>query len=107
MGLKGKEQACLHKRNSDTTRGKEDEDFSERDAWDMANSMLCSWLLNVIDPKLRMTIAYCDTASSMWANLKKRYGMANAPKIHQLKASIATCKQGERNCSNLSREWAA
>ena len=29
-----------------------DKDFSEADAWDLVNSMLCSWLLNVIDPKL-------------------------------------------------------
>jgi len=44
---------------------KEDEEFSECHAWDMENSMLCSWLLNVIDPKLRMTVAYCDTAKGM------------------------------------------
>lgn len=43
----------------------DDEDFSKYNVWDMANSMLCSWLLNVIDPKLRMTIAYCDTAKDM------------------------------------------
>lgn len=30
----------------------------------------------------------------MWSNLKKRYAVANAPKIHQLKASLADCKQG-------------
>ena len=35
-----------------------DVDFSEVNAWDMANSMLCSWLLNIIDPKLRMSVAY-------------------------------------------------
>ena len=74
---------------------KEDEDFSECHAWDMANSTLCSWLLNVIDPKLRMTVAYCDTAKGMWDDLRKRYGMANTPKIHQLKTDIANCKQGD------------
>jgi len=74
---------------------KEDEEFSECHAWDMANSMLCSWLLNVIDPKLRMTVAYCDTAKGMWDDLRKCYGMANTPKIHQLKTDIANCKQSD------------
>jgi len=31
----------------------------------------------------------------MWENFWKRYAMPNAPKIHQLKADIAACKQGE------------
>jgi len=26
---------------------------SEKDAWEMVNSTICSWLLNVIDPKIR------------------------------------------------------
>jgi len=37
----------------------------------MANSMMCSWLVNVIDPKLRMMVAYCDTAKGMWDDLRK------------------------------------
>ena len=45
---------------------KDDEEFSEANAWDMENSMLCSWILNIIDPRLRMTVAYSDIASGMW-----------------------------------------
>ena len=73
---------------------KDDEEFSECHAWDMVNSMLCLWLLNIIEPWLRMNIAYSDTAKIMWDDLKKRYGTANTPRIHQLKADIANCKQG-------------
>jgi len=49
---------------------KEDEEFLEADAWDMTNFMLCSWLLNLIDPKLRMSIAYLDMAKIMWDDMK-------------------------------------
>ena len=49
-------------------KAKGGEDFSETDAWDMTNSMLCSWLLNVIDPKLRASIVYADTVKVMWDN---------------------------------------
>lgn len=39
-----------------------DQGFSEVDTWDVANFMLYSWLLNVIDPKLYLNVAYTDTA---------------------------------------------
>ena len=48
----------------------EGEDFSKAQAWDMVNSMLSSWLLNVMDPKLRMNVAYSDTAKIMLDDLK-------------------------------------
>jgi len=74
---------------------KEDEEFSECHVWDMANSIMGSWLLNDINPKLRMTVTYCDTSKGMWDDLRKWCGMANTLKIHQLKADIANCKQGD------------
>jgi len=95
MALRAKSKLAFINGTLKRPAAREDEDFSEYDTWDMANSMLFSWLLNVIDPKLWMTIAYCDTALSIWAHLKKRYDMVNTPKIHELKASIVNCKQGD------------
>ena len=75
----------------------------------MTNSMLCSWLLNVIDPKLRMSVAYSGTAKVMWDDMKKQYAMVNTPKIHQLKANIANSKQGDLEVgefySKLTNLW--
>jgi len=53
------------------------EDFSELNAWEMVNSMICSWIINVIDPKLHTSVAYAETAYEMWENLRKRYAIAN------------------------------
>jgi len=39
---------------------------SELQAWEMANSMISSWILNIIDLKLRTSVAYTDTAKAMW-----------------------------------------
>ena len=44
-------------------------DFTEYHAWDMVNSMVCSWLLNVIERKLRPSVAYAETAWAMWEDL--------------------------------------
>lgn len=44
---------------------KEKEEFLELDTWEMANSTLYSWMLNVVNPKLRMSVAYLDMAHGM------------------------------------------
>ena len=59
----------------------------------MVNSMICSWIINTIDPKLHTSIAYVETTAVMWENLRKRYAVANTPKIHQFTTNIAACKQ--------------
>jgi len=73
------------------------EDTTELQTWEMVNSMICTWILNVIELKLRSSIAYVGAAKLMWSNLRRRYAVASAPKIHQLKASLAYCKQGGMN----------
>jgi len=55
--------------------------------------MTCSWIINVIYPKIRTSISYVETALVMWENLRKRYAVANTPKIHQFTTNIAACKQ--------------
>ena len=65
-----------------------------KNAWNMVNSMITSWILNVIDSKLHTSVAYEDIARKMWLNIQKRYSVINVPRIHQLKAEIACCKQG-------------
>ena len=90
--LKSKNKLAFIEGKLPRPKDEDNEGFSKAQAWDMVNSMPCAWLLNVIDPKLRMNVAYSDTAKIMWDDLKKRYAMANTPKIHQLKAHIANCK---------------
>ena len=41
-----------------------------------------------------MTVAYTQTAFGAWEDLKKRYSITNAPKIHLLKTAIANYKTG-------------
>ena len=88
-------QVRIHRRKLTRPVEHGDNKFTEAHAWDMVNWMLCSWLLNIIDPKLRLSIAYSEMVKTMWDDLKKWYGMAKTPKIHQLKAGIANCKQGD------------
>ncbi|XP_021751608.1 uncharacterized protein LOC110717256 [Chenopodium quinoa] len=61
--------------------------------WDTVNSMLVSWILRTIDPKLAISIPYFDDAKRLWDYLDKRYCDASGPRLQQLRASITNCKQ--------------
>jgi len=75
----------------------------------MVNSMIYSWILNVIEPKLKSSIAFVDTARALWKNLEQCYAVTNIPKVHRLKASVAECKQGGMEvvdfCTKLMSPW--
>jgi len=61
------------------------------------NSMIVSWIMNVIDPKLHKSVAYVDSAQKLWKNIQKRYAIPNILKIHKLKAEIASRKQNKQD----------
>jgi len=52
---------------------KEGDDPLELQTWEIANSVICSWILNVIDPKVQTSITYVETMELTWENLKKCY----------------------------------
>jgi len=71
-----------------------EDDLSKLQAWKMANSKISLWILNVIDARIRKSVAYANVATTKWDKLKKHCVIANVPKIHQLKAGMKNYKQG-------------
>ncbi|KAK4416144.1 hypothetical protein Salat_2721800 [Sesamum alatum] len=55
--------------------------------------MLVSWMLNTIEPTLRSTITYMEIAKDLWEDIKERFSIANGPRVQQIKAELANCKQ--------------
>ena len=43
-----------------------------KNAWNMVNSIITSWILDVIDSKLHTSVAYEDMAHKVWVNIQKR-----------------------------------
>ncbi|KAJ4751619.1 Retroelement pol polyprotein-like [Rhynchospora pubera] len=68
-------------------------ELPESELWGTCNHMLVSWLFNSIDPVLQPSIAYFETAKELWDDLRDRFSVGNAPRIHQLKSDIAAAKQ--------------
>ncbi|XP_010497092.1 PREDICTED: uncharacterized protein LOC104774122 [Camelina sativa] len=61
--------------------------------WVQVNSMLCGWLYASLDPQVQKVIPFVDNAKVLWDNLRVRYSIGNASRVHQIKSSIARCAQ--------------
>ena len=62
--------------------------------WWTVQAMLVSWILNTIEPSLRTTMSYLETAKELWDDIKERFSVVSGPSIQQLKSDLAQCKQG-------------
>ena len=67
-----------------------DKKYPEAQAWAMVNSMITSWIMNMIDLRLHTSFAYVKSTQILWENIRKRYLVSNVRKIHQQKSQIAS-----------------
>ncbi|WVZ20882.1 hypothetical protein V8G54_008204 [Vigna mungo] len=65
----------------------------EMEDWWIVQSMLVSWIMNTIEPTLRSTVTYVETTKELWEDIRDRFSVVNGPRIQQLKAELADCKQ--------------
>ncbi|KAF7813989.1 retrovirus-related Pol polyprotein from transposon TNT 1-94 [Senna tora] len=77
----------------DGTIEKPDDKSGKLEDWWTINSLLVSWIRNTIEPGLRSTISHVEVARNLWLTIKKRFSIANGPRIQQLKSELAECKQ--------------
>lgn len=42
--------------------------------WQMNNDIVCSWLLNSMEPSISGIFLLCDTAKDMWDSVKEMFG---------------------------------
>ncbi|KAL2904811.1 Retrovirus-related Pol polyprotein from transposon RE1 [Bienertia sinuspersici] len=63
--------------------------------WDTVNSMIVSWIMRTLDPKVATSIPFHDSARTLWLYLEKCYCIANGPRLQQLRAQITDCRQSK------------
>ncbi|KAL2941838.1 Retrovirus-related Pol polyprotein from transposon RE2 [Bienertia sinuspersici] len=63
--------------------------------WETVNSMLVTWILRTIEPRIVASFPYFDEASKLWSYLERRYYIANGPRLQQLRAAITGCQQSK------------
>ncbi|XP_056685434.1 uncharacterized protein [Spinacia oleracea] len=49
--------------------------------WVTVNSMLVSWMLRSMEPKIANSIPFYDNAKKLWDYLANKYGVANGPRL--------------------------
>ena len=71
----------------------------ESQKWERCNDLVSSWILNSVSNEIRNSILYAENAREIWVDLRERFSQSNAPKIYQLKQSIASLKQDDLSIS--------
>ncbi|XP_013607528.1 PREDICTED: uncharacterized protein LOC106314139 [Brassica oleracea var. oleracea] len=66
---------------------------TEAEMWKTVNSMIVGWIRASISATIRSTVTFTPDAYKMWCDLKKRFSVGNAVRVHQLRAELAACKQ--------------
>jgi hypothetical protein len=61
--------------------------------WILCNTMVLSWIINLVSKDIAASVIYLNTAKEIWFDLKERFSQKNGPRIHQIQKSISTLSQ--------------
>ncbi|XP_013617421.1 PREDICTED: uncharacterized protein LOC106323923 [Brassica oleracea var. oleracea] len=81
----------------------------EAEMWKTVNSMIVGWIRASISPTVKSTVTFTADAYKMWTDLKQRFSVGNAVRVHQLKSELVACKQNGTSVidyfGRLSKKW--
>ncbi|KAL5550878.1 hypothetical protein UlMin_001054 [Ulmus minor] len=63
-------------------------------AWSRCNSMISSWIINVVTRDIAGNILYLDSVYEIWEDLGDRFSQGNGPRIFQIKKQLSGLCQG-------------
>ena len=73
------------------------------ETWDEQDSLLMSWLWNLMLPKISNTCMFLGTAKEIWDTVKQTYSkVRDAAQIYEIKTKILATKQGTRTVTEYS-----
>ncbi|XP_026420354.1 uncharacterized protein LOC113316376 [Papaver somniferum] len=74
-----------------------DVDAENHHNWKRADDLVSSWICHFTIPQIKTTIDYIPSSLVVWKDLKERFSETSAPKLFQLKQSIASLKQTDQS----------
>lgn len=83
---------------------KPNKDATEYEDWMSAKSMVTLWILNTVEPKVRKTLANKEDPMELWKEIKDRFSEGNGPRIQEIKAELAFCRQGNMTVIDYFRK---
>jgi hypothetical protein len=75
--------------------------------WVRCNSMVQSWLIHSTIPTIANSILWINSARDIWLDLLARFTQKNAPRIFEIRRTIANLSQGTKSISTYYTELKA
>lgn len=69
-------------------------DSEELESWEVCNSMVITWILTGLSPKISNNVVYMKVASNIWLELEERFVQSNGPQFFQIQKEISQITQG-------------
>ncbi|KAL5564170.1 hypothetical protein UlMin_027334 [Ulmus minor] len=69
-------------------------------SWRRCNSMISSWIINVVAKDIADSLLYLDSAFVIWKDLFDRFSQGNGPRIFQIKKQLSSLSQGSLDVSS-------
>ena len=63
-------------------------------AWNRCNSMVNSWILNLVAKEIVASLLYISTTTEIWNGLGEQFHQTNAPQIFQVIKALLALNQG-------------
>ena len=63
--------------------------------WDRCNTMVVSWINLSLEPEIRESVMYIESAAEIWGDLKERYYQGDIFRIAELQEEMYSLKQGD------------
>ena len=84
-------------------------DSSTYSAWDHANSMVISWILNSLSKTVADSVLFLSTTAEIWKELNQRFEQSDGALIYQIQQQLYSISQGADDFSTyftkLTRIW--
>ncbi|KAL5556865.1 hypothetical protein UlMin_039101 [Ulmus minor] len=68
-------------------------------AWSRCNSMISSWIINVVTRDISDSLLYLDSVYEIWRDLCDRFSQGNGPRVFQIKKQLSGLVQGSLDVS--------
>lgn len=68
-------------------------DKVKREAWEMCNTMVLSWIINNVLETIKKSIMKSKSARQVWQQLKQRYTMSSGARRYLLSRQVYDTKQ--------------
>ncbi|XP_074271206.1 uncharacterized protein LOC141595132 [Silene latifolia] len=67
-------------------------DLNDLEDWTAINYLIVAWIFNTIEPRIRSSISYRETAYELWEDIRLRFTVGNEIKIYQIQSELSECK---------------